>query len=736
MNPTANVKAKPDRGPTNGAVEETYVDSSWLKSTFVIPDGDIENIRGTNNFILKNRYHSTADSKFTCTSPGMNMAVNPKPQFTRYADIRRPGKLKSRPQRISVGTRPGPEGLGMGSVYSEAYDDNQQRIFMRFGTLSYMPMAVWLMKSFDIDKAILQNRGVITGAILGAIDVVTKVFAIAAAPLLAAGALVANLLTTSSRFCSLDPKMYLYWATVENTLNALVVRRTLVPHLFQDFSHKLDNQIDGERTIDQSFVTNISNLIPGIIDPQTGRISVFAIALRSQAAFNRMMKADLEANDISKFSIRPDGYPLSAAGDDAHDTYFTNRSGEPSFFAQHLFKRAADFLGVESSVSDPNAAAQNAVAKAAEGSLNAGQDNLIKYDDAYTGPDGKPMGLIQENNDPNSSVDAIIAKNVSDKSEKFYKIGEYMMAEMSDGAGFAVFAVEATGSISEGFSNSFTGNPIEATFNAMSSKARNVINLVSSATDFPVIGDFLKFATDAVAITVNNATFGLANPILALAYGVNVSMGQVWESSSVSMPRASYKMKLISPYGNAYSQLFNIYLPVSMLLAAAAPRSTGASSYTSPFYCQLFDKGRNTINFGMVESLTLTRGTSNLAFTRAGHPNAIDVDLNIANLDEIIALDITSNGVLMNAINTLTPNFQDTPFTTYMNTLAGVDVFTQIYRIPKIRLEFAERFMKLKAIVNPEPAAAAAFTVDKFTFGLGNLILGNNSQALQDIMKR
>jgi hypothetical protein len=215
-----------------------------------------------------------------------------------------------------------------------------------------------------------------------------------------------------------------------------------------------------------------------------------------------------------------------------------------------------------------------------------------------------------------------------------------MMSELSEGAAFAVFNVEYTGSIGESFSNSFGSNPLESTFNSISSKARNLTDLMSSAANIPVVGDAMKFAADAGAKILSEASFGLANPLLALAYGVNITMPKVWESSSATLPRASYKMKLISPYGNSYSQFFNIYLPMAMILAGSLPRSTGATSYTYPFFCQLFDRGRTNIQLGMIESVSFTRGTSNLGFSRAGHPNAIDVDLSIANLDEMIAVDV------------------------------------------------------------------------------------------------
>ena len=327
--------------------------------------------------------------------------------------------------------------------------------------------------------------------------------------------------------------------------------------------------------------------------------------------------------------------------------------------------------------------------------------------------------------------------NAVNKKSTYDKYKEYALAELSQGGAFAVFNVDSTGSVGESFSNSHTANPLEATFNAISSKARNLGNWLSSATDIPIIGDFMSLAADTGAMILSKRSFGIANPLLALAYGVNVSMPKIWESSSATLPRASYKMKLISPYGNAYSHLFNIYLPLSMILAGSLPRSTGNSSYASPFFCQSFDRGRANIQVGMIDNVSITRGTSNLPFSRNGHANAIDVDFSVANMDEIVSVDVSSNGVISKGLAALSPNFSDSPFTAYMNTITGVDVYTQVYRLPMIRLKLAERTMAIKSIINPDPAAMAAFVVNKMPFeGLSKAILGNNAASLDDLVNR
>lgn len=719
-----NFTPKTDQSRIIESIDGTF-DREWLKSTFILKDEDIVLGDEYSKWVRKNRYISSADFKYTSTAPGMNMAVNPKPQFTRYADPRVRGKLESRPEFVSVATTGHQHGLGMGRYYSEAFDDNQQRIFLRFGVPKYIPLLLWIYKSFDVDKVVLQNRGVITSTLIETVGLIAKMFAIATAPLLAFGMFAANVITQSSRFYSVKDTMYTYWCTVENILNQMAARRTMIPHVLQDFTFRLDSRIGTEQKPSEKFLTGFNDILPDVINPETGRISVFALALRAQAAFNKMKKDDVEKNESKTISSDFTGYPET--GNTSHDTYFTNKEGKATLFTEMLFKRAYDLL-----IKDDK---DNTVSLDQDNSTN--QSGLIDFDPTWTDENGKILSPKVNKDNPEDSVEKQIMENAEKKKDKWGKYKEYMMSELSDGAAFAVFNVEYTGSIGESFSNSFGSNPLESTFNSISSKSRNLTDLMSSAASIPVVGDAMKFAADAGAKILSEASFGLANPLLALAYGVNISMPKVWESSSATLPRASYKMKLISPYGNAYSQLFNIYLPMAMLLAGSLPRSTGNTSYTYPFFCQLFDRGRTNIQLGMIESVSFTRGTSNLGFSRAGHPNAIDIDFSVANLDEMISVDVSQSGVLGKAMAALSPDFSDSPFVSYLNTITAVDVYTQIYRVPMLRLKLAERIATLKSVVNPDPAAFAAMTVQNFPgLGFAKNILGDSHQALQDITMR
>jgi hypothetical protein len=80
---------------------------------------------------------------------------------------------------------------------------------------------------------------------------------------------------------------------------------------------------------------------------------------------------------------------------------------------------------------------------------------------------------------------------------------------------------------------------------------------------------------------------------------------------------------------------------VAMLLAGALPLATGAQSYTAPFICELYDRGRAQIRLGVIDSLQITRGTSNLSFDDNGNAMAIDVTFTVLDLSNLVYLPIT-----------------------------------------------------------------------------------------------
>lgn len=722
----SNIVFKEDKTVISESIDSTF-DRDWIKTTFLISDTNLQNDNLYKKWILKNRYRSTADTKFTTTGIGMNMSVNPRPQFTRYCDIRAKGKIPSRPD-VTTTSKPGQFGFGMGRYYSEAIDDPSQRIFLRFGVPHYTFLTAWFSNVFDPKRAMYANRGVISQFILDIADVVSSVLAIARAPMLSLGMLAFNLLdifmnNSSSRFYSVRPTMHTYWLSVEDILNNILAKRTLLPNILPEYVVKISSTLGAAKVVTDAWVAELHTQLPDIFD-KNGRISIFGLALKSQRAFNQMWAKDYEDNKKNPLSKNFLDYPITSDAK-SHDTYFTYSNGQPNVASQ-LFNWAHKLLV------DTN---QD---KAVDPHDGNSIKNAVMYDPRYVDAQGN---FIKGNNEqkPDETMDDRVASNVDSqnngKASKFSKIKEYFLAEMTEGAAFAVFTVESTGSIGESFSNSVQENPIQGTLNGLSAKSRSMQSVMSGITEIPIIGEVAKLGADVVGIVASNASYGMLNPILALLYGVNVLLPKVWEGSTTSFPKSDYKIKCISPYGNAISQLINTYLPMAMLMAGSLPRGTGSQSYTSPFICQVYDRGRTQITLGIISSLSITRGTSNLPFNRKGFANAIDIDFSIENLDSVMFAPIAEGGFVDTVKKLLKPLKEDNTFNDYITSIAGLDVMTQVYGVPKLRLQLATTWLKLGRYTDPDPAyfgSLAAGVVNSIFLGAPAAILGNNSNLVSN----
>lgn len=740
-------------------------DTDWLKNTFMITEDPVDKFSA---WVNNARFASSADKKITSAAVGMGLAVNPKPAITRNADILRVGRLHSRDpsgdHRYGVphygyNTVFGKFDGGMGRGYSEIYDDNEQRIFIQFGEPQYMNMLYFLSKSFDVNKAILYKRGLITRTLLSVINVVAAFFAVTAMPWLYMAKVVFEAIIMPPRFVTLRDNMYTYWSIVDTLVNKMFVRRARVPLLQTPNANKWTDKIFGysppqsetpnnSRTVSLSMTESLSGIAGDVINKKTGRISTFTIALRSAAAFNACM-----LDEVDKDVDIPDYVDLSKTEweemEDLSKYFGAADTNLKDNFIQTLFKKADKTIGSSMDSDSNNNNDFNAIASALTGDDSyrmadwrdtIGQDELprmsathIRTTDAY----GNDLNIKTATRDGTETADARDQEDLLTSSSKrgaIDRFGEYLMESLRGGFAFAIFNVESTGSTSETFSNSTQSNPIETTFNSMSSKLRSLSSVAASMTEIPVIGGGLKFVGDAASIVLSKVSLGMANPLLALFYGSSLSMPKSWADAAASLPSGNYRIRCAPPYGNSYSHLFDMYLPLAMLLAGTLSRSTGLHSYTSPFMCRLFDPGRVNIDLGLITNLTVTRGVSNLSHNRAGHANAIDLEFTVTDLNDLVSLELGNNGVLTNAAKTIIPDTSESSMDTYINTLTGLDVYSMFYKVPKMRLKLIDKHMALQTLYDPAAMGAAVGNIissitPNFINNAAREIMGDSAQS-------
>ena len=671
---------------------DSVLDRDWARISFLMSDtaiansNDISELDQATKDDIYNRYNSSAARKFTDTRMGGGVACNNRPQFTPYSDIRSKGRLAG---RANVTKEMGGN-YGMGRYYSEAIDDNGQTIYLRFGVPQYNSLWSYFTNAYNPHVASVTLTGRSQGVLYTAGEVMGTFFTIAAFPVLSLTIMGTKMVgqffnRSTSKFYTMKPTMHLYWSAVDMLVNSIVINRGLMPKFFAEGT--ITSQRIGDPSgVDGDYITELHTLAPRIFD-EYGRVDIAAVALRAQSIANKLFLQEYEAlktgdNESFKGYVRKDGQETKS-------TLMVNDNGTHTLGAI-LANAAQAVLWYGTDPSDKP---------------NLSEPSLKAIDSK-----GKPVEGLNED------------QSVSENKEPgwFNQYREYMAAELADGAAFAVFKVDNTGPSSESFSNSVMESDISQKINQASSTARQVQfslsggnlgdGMIASAIE-GVLGGVKDIATGALS----GLTLGLSESLEAALAGVYFDIPKTWQSSSASLPRASYTIQLISPYGHPISQLQNIYIPLSMLLAGALPRSTGKQTYGPPFLCQVYDRGHNQIQLGMIESLSISRGTSNLNYTNKGQAMAIDVSFSIVDMSSIMHMPISTGGlwdfikgIATGSLHKNNPAMdEDNILMDYLAVISGMDIYNQFYKIPRARLQAARALMQARKYSSPAWAAMA-----------------------------
>ena len=664
---------------SSNGTNDFLLDKDWVKHAFSVSDTELSEPAD-----IINRYWSSASAKFTDTRLGANIGINARPQFTRYSDIRVRGRLAGR-NDVTLGATKG--NFGMGRYYSEAIDDPSQTIYMRFGVPQFNSLTNFLTRAFDSEQTVMARTGRAPSIFydLGkAAGTLVPVIAFPAISLTIIFGKVINSFFTrpTSKFYTLKPTMHLYWSAVNMLANTLAINMGILPKIMgSDDSQKIGQPFK----LDQEYLTAIHNVMPDVFS-QDNYFDIYALANKAQRLANQLFVNDFEQLNKGSSTDYTGYVKKDLSGNGSHSTYISDQNNKAS--------------------------------------LSARINNMFMFG-YYSSEDAKDRAEVDPRIDPNSSEG-----NERKDTSWFQDFINHFDSEFRDGSEFAVFKVEHTGSVSESFTNSTAESDLSQKLNSVSSQFRqarfsladgNIIGGVGEA-----IGGILGGAKDVVMGALDGATFGFSNLIAGLAGSGYMDIPNNWQSSSASLPRSSYTIKLISPYNNPISRMQNIIIPLSMLLAGTLPLSTGKQSYTSPFLCQIFDRGRCQKRLAIIESLSITRGTSNLPFDLRGNALAIDVSFTVVDLSSIMHMPL-STGKLLQTDMTLD---EDNILSDYLAVLAGQDIYTQIYPMPKAKLAVAKKIMQVNKLSSPAywsslfHDSATSGMMQYMTFGAFNVLEG------------
>lgn len=665
--------------------DDGIFDRDWAKNAFMVTDEDIGNTTD-----IVNRYWTSASAKFVDGRLGCNIGINPRPQWTRYADIRVKGRFRNNRATVSVGNTAG--NYGMGRAYSEGIDDPAQKIFMRFGVPRFNSLFDFLTRAFDREMTIMARTGRAPTAWYTISKTIGTLITFSSFPFLTvtveAGRAVTWLMGKStSKFFTLKPTMHNYWSMVNLLVNNHAANTGIFPRVFKSNtnSHKLGNT---PYKLDEEQMKDIAALMPDVFHG-ADYFDCYAIANKAQRMANELFEIDYKhlnegsASDFEGYLQRDD------TGNGRHSSYISTDKNKPTF--------------------------------------GAWLNQILTFGDYYIAPDDieKASQLQQEMHPAAAQKDGNGGTKPGDEAAR-NKFANHADAEWREGSQFAVFRVDYTGSVSESFGNSTAESELSQKLNGISSEYREKR---FSLADGNIIGgiftDIQNAATDVIMGALDGVTLGFAGLVPGLGGSGYLDIPKHWQSSSASLPRGQYTIQLISQYNNPISRMINIWIPFYMILAGAIPRSTGKQSYTSPFYCQLYDRGRLQSRLAMIESLSINRGTSNLGFDLHGNALAIDLSFTVVDLSTIMHMPMSSGGLLETDITMDDDNIANDWFAV----LAGMDIYSQIYPLPGAQLKLRKQLMKIQQKFSSPAFHASLFRnsvedgmINDLSLGLSGLV--------------
>lgn len=670
-------------------------DSKWVRNSFLLAS---RNSSASDEEFW--RLQTTADQKFTNSRLGGNYSINNPPQFTRYADIRYSG-LATGIKEVSAGMVRGEE-LGMGRGYSEHIDDRSQLIHIQFGVPDYNGMVTFFTSFFDGDASLLASEGrgsfsYYAGRVAGAVLGVAIAVAFPWLAILVAGASAATnvlrffLNNPASKYYYLRPTMELYWNRVNLITNQIAVNMGLVSRVFNGDDPVVKDQ---SNAFSADYTAYMHEIAPDIFR-EGGGIDVYAISNKAQRMADERMRRMIEISNRENLSneqraaqmkeflktrvAKPEDISLDVALKEYHESPVGNVANRRSDPAGSRLTADVDVSMLKAENTEAKNADVEAVSKQSEG-VTPGTRPKWKYS---TDEQGKQT-QVKEKSYLDEFVDA-------------YK------ANRRDGQQFVAYRVDYTGTASESFSNSTKESDISSKINGFSSSSRSARFSFSEGNTGIGIIDSVK---SSIASFISGGLDSLhMSGLLSLAGSAFVDIPKHYDSSSATFTTTSYTIELRSPYGNKISRFINLYVPLATLLAAALPLSTGKQSYTAPFLCRLYSRGKAQIQLGMISSLSITRGTGNLGWNEQGECLGIDVSFEVTNMSSVLHAPIEAGSILpwKNILD------EDSAFTDYMAVLGNLSMADQYYQTNKLALNLTKKREMYKTMFTP---AAVANSLD------------------------
>ena len=601
---------------------------------------------------------------YTDTRVGCNDAMNPYWQFNRDDDIRPAMMFPA--QYVAKQSFSGSasdyvadigHGCGMGRVYSEVYDAQQQILWLEAGVPRFTNLLEFYRDAADADVAAAINQGTFSsfvGRVVG--KMINAVLWAISLPVLAPFYLVrfVNWLACDrvTKYYSFQPAMTMYYETVNTMMQYVAISMGIHPFALQQHA-------PGKGS---SHISNGAAIIRSV-DAGGGK------AVRKKVKISVYDRR--KRRRVTKTVWRTEQQPPSP----------DNFKGIPEILKEGpdifmIMNRRARMANLNSTTIKYNANVRDLVQQEIRGD-GKGKGN------AYFLP---PSPDVQYKNDSWSKLTNFLGNGVK------HWFGSLKGSVYGSGNQVG-FRLERGVSASETFSNS-TGQPgIAQKLNSVSEKYKEENESFGNSFAERMVTKSLSETAntgDGFQAVINNLTSEVAKgagSTLAKITGFDIGsvlmsgngfldIPDVWKSSSFSKSY-SFNIQLRSRYGDPVSVFQSIYIPMLMLMAFSAPRAIGSNMYTSPFLVRAYCRGMFAIPLGIVENMTIERGSDDFGWSSIFLPTSVNVSFGIKDLSPTLFLSMQENGIF----DTFTRNSN---LLEYLDTLAALGMKERMFFWPKM----------------------------------------------------
>lgn len=610
-----------------------FTDKDWVRELFVVGQDQLDGLS------LDERNWSTSDYKFNDTGMGGSIVINPLPQPSPWTDpITNPVFIKYNKD-------------GMGQYFSETFDDNYRIVTFRFGTMAFTSFLGFLFNMYHPGAAALVNKGRVHEIIFQIGRIIGFGASLVAWPLHAMALLGQAVMymtrKPTSRYAYLKPGMTQYWGAAQTLLNHFMVNLGLTGNAkeWKDYSAS-EAGIESFYTPDTEERKAAAKAFPDLYgensvqrfinDTPGSYLDIIAVANRGQRLAIERRKT------VEKF-IGEGGNLLGMLE--------AMYRGQKSHAGASLAKLYS--LWKNASIYNPDSAAGGVVGSSIGVGLGLGEQ--AQQQAPTTDENGNPVpapppapeqappteGANAPSAVTNDSADAPGVNELDGNTSP--GLADYFLAEMEEGSAFVSFRVDDTGPVSETFSNSYRASELAEKINSTAASARSTyFNLAGGNIGDSAVANIVESVVGGLKSLAEGVVTGIGLEGLLIAGGGGmVTMPKYWESSEVSLPKASYSFTLTSRYANRRSALQDIYMPLACILAGAMSQAVGKHAYSAPFYCEFYDRGRMQSRFAAIDSLTITRGDGTVGFTPEGLLMSCTVSFTLAAMEEHVSMPLS-----------------------------------------------------------------------------------------------